>query len=41
MSFRENGAQQLRVSVLNRLKLAAKMTMYMLGGVLHDPVLHD
>ncbi len=32
MSYHDHGAHQFDVSVLNRLKLAAKVTMYMLGG---------
>ncbi len=32
MSFRDHGAQQRDVSALNKLKLAAKITMNMLGG---------
>ncbi len=32
LSFRDHGARQRDVSVLNRLKLAAKVTMHMLGG---------
>ncbi len=32
MSFCDHGAHQRDVSTLNRLKLAVKVTMYMLGG---------
>ncbi len=33
MSFRDHGIQQCDVSTLNRLKLAAKVTIYKLGGI--------
>ncbi len=36
MSFRDHGAQQRDVSALNRLKLAAKVTMNMLGENSHS-----